>query len=74
MKQWIFSKIIGYLTDREGYTFNSEDTNEGVNSIRAIVQDSFGFRYELQVKVLGRIQDSEPNLGSFMVSGNGLDV
>jgi len=79
MKTWLFQKIVGYLVEREGCKFDCEDTQSTETTSRTIVQDSFGFRYEVQVKVLGRIQNTgfDGDLlktGSFLNTIVGLDV
>lgn len=77
MQKWLFAKIISYLTGREGYSIDTQVFSD--NDARAIVQDAFGFRYEVQVKVLGRIQgagmgDVEIKTGTYFQVPGGLDV
>lgn len=52
---WLLNKISSYLSSKEGFTIETSSYMQ--DGIRTIVQDSFGFRYELQVKTLGRIQN-----------------
>ena len=60
MVLWIFAKIMTHLTNHEGCT--GLDTTRTSNEIRATVQDSLGFRYEIQVKCVGRIQTLEKEI------------
>lgn len=54
---WLLNKITTYLATSEGCTVEqSQYTQSGIG---AIIQDSFGFRYEVHVKVLGRITDNQ---------------
>lgn len=54
---WIISKILNYLLCNEGcITGKANYTGEGV---RAEVTDAFGFRYEIQVKTIGRVLNLE---------------
>lgn len=46
-----------HLKNHEGCTIN--DPTKTSDSLRSIVQDSLGFRYEVQIKCLGRIQHVE---------------
>jgi hypothetical protein len=48
---WVLAKIAGYLKAKEGCTVTETDES------KIIVQDVFGFRYEVSVKLLSRIQD-----------------
>lgn len=73
MKQWLFQKIIAYLVEKEGYQYNAQDLESSQDVTRTILQDSFGFRYEIQVKVLGRIYGAgfdaeEMKIGSYFRS------
>jgi len=53
----LIAKIIGYLTSREGCSnSNTEYTSDGV---RTVIQDAMGFRYEVQVKTIGRTVASD---------------
>lgn len=57
MNSWILSKIIGYLATKEGCEVQLGLTK---NETTALITDAFGFRYEVQVKVLNRNGDG-PN-------------
>jgi hypothetical protein len=48
---WVLNKIAGYLIAKEGCTVQT--TDEG----KLLVSDVFGFRYEVSVKLLSRIED-----------------
>lgn len=52
MSSWILSKILLFLSNREGC--ESEAVAKGVDESRVIIKDSLGFRYEVSVKLLGR--------------------
>jgi len=57
---WIMEKITRLLKNHEGMeTCESEYTLDG---IKTIVTDSFGYRYEIQVKALGRLGANIENL------------
>lgn len=67
---WILSKINTYLKISEGCTIETSNyTNDGA---RTIVQDSFGFRYEIQIKTLGRIyhDDNETSMDRYSALSN----
>ncbi len=51
---WIMGKILQYLTGREGFT--SVKSEYSADGYRAVVEDAFGFRYELEIKAVGRKQ------------------
>lgn len=53
--QWLVSKLVSYLVGKEGFSTETQNfTDEGM---KAIVVDTFGFRYEINVKTLSRIND-----------------
>lgn len=54
---WLFSKVMIHLTLHEGCT--GLQTTKTSNEIKSVIQDSLGFRYEVQIKCLGRIQHVE---------------
>ncbi len=54
---WLISKIVAYLVTKEGC--NSEEPEYTKDGVKAVVRDSFGYRYELHGKTLRRI-DSDP--------------
>lgn len=77
MNQWLFEKIINYLSQHEGCETIPDEQEAQGHVIRTIVQDSFGFRYEIRVKTLGRLQglgDLNLKTGSFMSRIGDLDV
>ena len=64
MNNWILTKLLAYLTAKEGFTI-SEEPEDVINGKKATIQDVFGYRYEVQVKVLGRIQNDNDDETSF---------
>jgi len=53
---WMLSKIASYMRDKEGcHVETIEPTKYGS---RVILQDSFGFRYEVKIETLGRVADA----------------
>lgn len=48
---WILAKISGYLKHKEGCKITLADDD------RIVVQDVFGFRYEVSVKLLSRLDN-----------------
>jgi hypothetical protein len=53
---WIVSKIANYMTNKEGCVIeNIGDTNQGC---QVILQDTFGYRYQVNISLLGRVYDS----------------
>ena len=56
---WILSKILNFLKNREGMDYsNTEYTLDG---IKTTVTDAFGYRYEIHVKIIGRLQNGIRN-------------
>lgn len=56
---WVLTKILNYLATSEGCcTENLEYTTEGMKSI---IRDSFGYRYEINIRTLSRIDDASRN-------------
>lgn len=51
VKNLVF-KIAGYLGTKEGCTLVTQDTTNDRDAF--VVEDVFGFRYEVQVKMIGR--------------------
>ena len=51
---WIMGKIMHHLTNREGFRQIQGQMNS--DGYKTLVQDAFGFRYEVTVKLAGRIQ------------------
>ena len=53
---WMLMKIVSYLSAKEGcHVERTEYTAEGA---RTIIQDSFGYRYEVRIETLSRLADS----------------
>lgn len=69
---WLINKIIAHLTNSEGCTVEtSEYTLDG---IKAILRDAFGFRYEVHVKTLSRIDDRPDGLDALNYKLNSVDL
>lgn len=51
---WIMSKLLNYLNNHEGCTV--QDNIKSSDAVRAVITDSLGFKYEIQVKCIGRQQ------------------
>ena len=54
---WLFAKVMLHLKNHEGCSV--QEPIKTSDSLRATIQDSLGFRYEVQIKCLGRIQNVE---------------
>lgn len=55
---WIMAKIVQWLTSKEGVEASAlEYTADGA---RVVLQDAFGFRYEVSIKTLSRVNNSIP--------------
>ena len=50
---WILTKVSDYLEVHEGCTVL--EVGSQVESAKIVLHDSFGFKYEIEVKLLGRI-------------------
>lgn len=55
LNNWLLSKITAYLATKQGCVI--EDQEYTYSGIKAIVRDSFGYRYEIHVKTLSRLTD-----------------
>ena len=60
LTSWIFAKILTHLTNHEGIT--ELETIRTSDQLRSTIQDALGFRYEVQIKCLGRIQTSDKEI------------
>lgn len=60
LNTWILTKIIAYLTTREGYQIEFDPSDYTERGFKTIVRDSLGYRYEVRVKLLSRIVDYVP--------------
>ena len=58
MKTWLLTKILNYLATYEGCTIDNQDSTD--NSVYATIQDVFGYRYQVNIKLLGRTTDYMP--------------
>lgn len=57
MSDWILTKIFSYLTTNEGMTQEScEYTKTGM---KLVMRDSMGYRYEIHVSPLSRINTED---------------
>lgn len=62
---WILKKIASYLTTKEGCNVERmEYTNDGA---RAILQDAFGYRYEIHIETLSRAYNNDPDASEAFV-------
>lgn len=59
---WIISKINKLMKNHEG--MNVEETTYGFDCVTSVITDSFGYRYEIQVKTLGRLGNQIENIES----------
>lgn len=60
LNDWLLTKVINHLVEKEGCTFiESEPTHKGQ---MAILQDAFGFQYQLEIKSLTRINNDPEDL------------
>lgn len=50
--EFIMSKLLKFLTIKEGFTLEYQETAD-----KLVIRDSMGFRYEVHVKLIGRIQN-----------------
>jgi len=55
---WVISKMVAYLTGKEG--FSMETFNYTWAGAQVVVKDAFGFRYEINIKTLSRVNNA-PN-------------
>lgn len=53
MTKWILDKILMSLTNHEGCVLETEGPQQ------AIIQDAFGFRYEITLKAISRVDNKE---------------
>ena len=56
---WILSKITNFLSAKEGCEI--ETSNYTPDGIRAVFKDAFGYRYEISLKTLSRVQTDPAN-------------
>ena len=55
----IFDKIVSYLAAREGFKYDPMTLSKDGNTVRTVVTDAFGFRYEVEIKLIGRLYDGQ---------------
>jgi hypothetical protein len=53
---WIMAKLLNYMKNHEGCTV--VDNIKASDSAKAIIVDSLGFRYEVQLKCIGRLYNN----------------
>jgi hypothetical protein len=53
---WVLGKITQFMSEKEG--FNVETVEYTAEGARTVIQDAFGFRYEVHIKTLSRLHDS----------------
>lgn len=61
---WILKKINSYLEIREGCKVVS--TNYTLDGAKTIMQDTFGFQYEVHVKTTGRCQNDSKEMDKYL--------
>jgi hypothetical protein len=58
--EWILSKIVAHLSQREGCNVIKVGfTSEGAESV---IEDAFGYQYEVTVRTMGRVQTDSSEL------------
>lgn len=58
MKTWLLEKITAYLAAKQGFVV--ETTEFTAKGVQSVVQDVFGYRYEIQIKPISRNTDYLP--------------
>lgn len=58
---WVITKILTFLTKREGFTTAYEPTST-LEGTRLVVYDAFGYQYEIIVRMTGRINNDVTDL------------
>lgn len=69
MNDWIVSKLLSYLSSKEGCTVLDYSNTE--YGIKANIVDSFGFVYEVQVKALSRAANTANEVEVYEQTSNG---
>jgi hypothetical protein len=57
---WIMTKVVAYLSSKEGCV--TEHASYSADGMRAIVRDTFGFRYEINIQTLSRVNDNRDGI------------
>lgn len=55
LSNWIVDKILTYISDREGCTI--EQPVNQAESVTVTFYDSFGYKYEMEIKCVGRVSN-----------------
>ena len=55
MTTWIMDKVLMFLTNHEGVELIEEKDNY------VVIQDAFGYRYQIEIKAISRIDNQELN-------------
>lgn len=53
MLNWLVGKLSNYLEDKEGISVENVSSSPSV--VHMVVQDSFGFLYDIEIRQRGRI-------------------
>ena len=67
---WLLSKITGYLNSKEG--FITEEVEHTATGMKSIVRDAFGYRYEVHVKTLSRLQANNEDFNETFLKNDSL--
>lgn len=54
---WLLGKLTSFLTSKEGFIIDT--SHYTADGIRSEVRDAMGFRYEITIRGIGRIHNSE---------------
>jgi hypothetical protein len=65
MKLILLDKILAYLLTKEGCLSETADVKN--EAPKVVIRDAFGYRYEIQVRLLGRTHEDR-NLDVFKVN------
>lgn len=64
--KWIVDKILSYLASKEGCVI--EDSIYTQKGMKAVVMDTFGFRYEIEIKTLSRLNDEKQDSNALCIN------
>lgn len=67
---WLIGKITVYLASKQG--FITEESCYTATGIKSTVRDAFGYRYEIHVKTLNRIQDYQEDFNELFKNTNSM--
>lgn len=64
LNNWILDKIATYLASKQGCEVEGVNTKDNDNT-SIVLKDAFGFRYEVKVTALSRVDNDDGNEGSY---------